>query len=321
MASKNRVILGGNLTRDPETRFTNDGTPVAAFGLAVTRPAPKGKDNGTDFFTVTAFGRLAELVAERRKKGDAACVEGRIDYSSWEAQDGSGVRRNQVGVKADDVQFVDTIGGGVNVAVLIGNLTRDPKSRAVRVGSGEEVSVCSFGLAMNRVRGPKGRRSHEDAVDFVDVEVWREQGRAVQANKKKGHGVIVVGRLRQDSWKAEDGSGSTRSKVKVVADSVQFTTKNGSASGSRNGTGSGSVRFQRSSASRTTAKEPSPSSDGVGATRAQVERLKRDVTKIAGDDGVAMAERKIGRALGDLTKGEASGHIDSLARTGKLAVA
>ena len=303
MASKNRVILGGNLTRDPETRFTNDGTPVAAFGLAVTRPAPKGKDNGTDFFTVTAFGRLAELVAERRKKGDAACVEGRIDYSSWEAQDGSGVRRNQVGVKADDVQFVDTIGGGVNVAVLIGNLTRDPKSRAVRVGSGEEVSVCSFGLAMNRVRSQK-----EDAVDFVDVDVWREQGQAVQANKKKGHGVMVVGRLRQDSWKAEDDS--PRSKVKVDADSVQFTTKNGSGTGS----GGGSARTHRGP------HTPAPS-DAVKATKAQIARLERDVTAIGGESGVAMAEHKLGKALADLTKGEASGHIESLAKTGKLAVA
>ena len=305
MASKNRVILGGNLTKDPDTRFTNDGTPVVEFGLAVTRPALRGQDNGTDYFTVTAFGRLAELVAERRKKGDAACVEGRIDYSSWEAQDGS--KRSQVRVKAEDIQFVDTIGNGVNVAVLIGNLTRDPESRDVETGSGEEVAVCSFGLAMNRVRS---RRSQEDAVDFVDVDVWREQGHAVQANKRKGHGVMIVGRLRHETWKAEDGSGATRGKVKVVADSVQFTTKNGSRNGSQNGAGH-PHRGSRIPAS----------GDGAPATRAQVERLKRDVTAIAGDEGVAMAERKIGKALGDLTREEASGHIDSLAKTGKLAVA
>ena len=311
MASKNHVTLGGNLTRDPETHFTPDKTLVATFGLAVSRPAPKGQDNGTDFFTVVAFGKLAELVAERKRKGDAVVVEGRIDYSSWEAQDGSGARRNQVRVKADDIQFVDTIGNGVNIAVLIGNLTRDPESRDVKTGAGEEVAVCSFGLAMNRVRS---RRSPDDAVDFVDVDVWREQGRAVQANKKKGHGVMIVGRLRQDSWKAEDDS--PRSKVKVVADSVQFTTKNGSGGGSADGSGSGSARSHRGSHT----PAASPSSDGIKATRAQVDRLRRDVTKIAGESGVAMAERKIGKSLGDLTKEEASGHIESLAKTGKLAV-
>ncbi len=305
MASKNRVILGGNLAKDPTTRFTNDKTPVAEFGLAVSRPAPKGQDNGTDFFTVVAFGKLAELVAGRKRKGDAACVEGRIDYSAWEAQDGS--RRNQVRVKADDIQFVDTIGNGVNIAVLIGNLTRDPESRDVKTGAGEEVAVCSFGLAMNRVRS---RRSPDDAVDFVDVDVWREQGQAVQANKKKGHGVMIVGRLRQNSWKAEDDS--PRSKVKVVADSVQFTTKNGATGGSANG----SARPHRNSHT----PAASPSSDGVRATRAQVERLRRDVTKIAGDGGVAMAEQRIGKAFSDLTKEEASGHIESLAKTGRLAV-
>ena len=251
---------------------------------------------------------MAEVVAEKKRKGDAVCVEGRIDYSSWEAKGGSGARRNQVRVKADDIQFVDAVGGGVNIAVLIGNLTRDPESRAVKTGSGEEVSVCSFGLAMNRLR------SQDDAVDFVDVDVWRESAKAVQANKQKGHGVMVVGRLRQDTWKADDGSGATRSKVKVVADSVQFTTKNG-ASG--NSSGSGFARSHRSS--HTPAS--SPSGDSVKATSAQVQRLKRDVTKIAGDDGVAMAEQRIGKALSDLSKEEASGHIDSLHKTGKLAVA
>lgn len=309
MASKNRVILGGNLTKDPETRTTNDGhTLIAEFGLAVSRPAPKGQDNGADFFTVVAFGRLAELVAERKRKGDAVEVEGRIDYSSWEAQDGSGAKRSQVRIKADDVQFVDAIGNGVNIAVLIGNLTRDPESRTVKTDS-EEAAVCSFGLAMNRVRSQK-----EDAVDFIDVDVWREQGQAVQANKTKGHGVMVVGRLRYDSWKAQDGS--PRSKVKVVGDSVQFTSKKdgGSANSSSNGSAAGSARTHRGS------HAPAPS-DGVPATKAQIERLKRDVTAIAGDDGVAMAEQKIGKALADLTKREASGYIDSLAKTGKLTVA
>ena len=62
----------------------------------------------------------------------------------------------------------------------------------------------------------------EDAADFVDVDCWRELGEIVQANKGKGHGVLVTGRLAQERWK--NGQGEARSKVKVVADAVQFTT-------------------------------------------------------------------------------------------------
>ena len=63
MASINRVNLAGNLTSDPEMAHTNDGTPVAKFGLAVGRP---GKDSGADFFTVVVWRRLAEAVAENK---------------------------------------------------------------------------------------------------------------------------------------------------------------------------------------------------------------------------------------------------------------
>jgi single-strand DNA-binding protein len=102
MASLNRVILAGNLTKDPELRFTNDGVPVCSFGLAVNRV--RSKQGGVDYFEINAWRELGEAVANYKKKGDGVIVEGRLQYRSWEAPDGS--KRSKVDVVADNVQFL-----------------------------------------------------------------------------------------------------------------------------------------------------------------------------------------------------------------------
>ena len=102
MVSFNRVILAGNLTRDPELRFTNDGVPVCSFGLAVNRVRSRNED--VDFFDVSAWRELGETIANYKKKGDPILVEGRLQYRTWEAQDGS--KRSKVDVVADNVQFL-----------------------------------------------------------------------------------------------------------------------------------------------------------------------------------------------------------------------
>lgn len=102
MVSFNRVILGGNMTRDPELRFTNDGIPVCNFGLAVNRVRSKNEE--VDFFDVTAWRELGETIANYKKKGDPILVEGRLQFRTWEAQDGS--KRSKVDVVADNVQFL-----------------------------------------------------------------------------------------------------------------------------------------------------------------------------------------------------------------------
>jgi len=102
MVSFNRVVLAGNLTRDPELRFTGDGVPVANFGLAVNRV--RSQNDAVDFFDVTAWRELGETVANYKKKGDPILVEGRLQYRTWEAQDGS--KRSKVDVVADNVQFL-----------------------------------------------------------------------------------------------------------------------------------------------------------------------------------------------------------------------
>ena len=102
MVSFNRVILAGNLTRDPELRFTGDGIPVCSFGLAVNRVRSKNED--VDFFDISAWRELGETIANYKKKGDPILVEGRLQYRTWEAQDGS--KRSKVDVVADNVQFL-----------------------------------------------------------------------------------------------------------------------------------------------------------------------------------------------------------------------
>src|SRR5262252_8827531 len=117
MASFNKIILLGNLTRDPELRFLPSGTPVASFGLAVN--TPRGGQNGPErggqdspserreevcFVDIVAFGRQAETASEYLRKGRAALIEGRLQWRSWEGQDGQ--KRSKHEVMADRIHFM-----------------------------------------------------------------------------------------------------------------------------------------------------------------------------------------------------------------------
>ena len=102
MVGFNRVVLGGNLTRDPELRFTQAGVPVCSFGIAVNRVRSRNEE--VDFFDVSAWRELGQTIANYKKKGDPILIEGRLQYRTWEAQDGS--KRSKVDVVADNVQFL-----------------------------------------------------------------------------------------------------------------------------------------------------------------------------------------------------------------------
>ncbi len=106
MATLNRVYLLGNLTRDPELRYTPSGTAVTSFGLAVNRRYRHGEEwkEETCFVDVTVFGRQAENVSEYLSKGRQALVEGRLTWRSWETEEGT--RRSKHEVVAQNVQFI-----------------------------------------------------------------------------------------------------------------------------------------------------------------------------------------------------------------------
>ena len=105
----NRVLLGGNLTRDPEVRFFANERAVANFSLAINRRF-KGADDQmkeeVTFIDVETWGRTAELVGQYLTKGRACFVEGRLKLDSWEDKDGQ--KRSKLKVVADSVQFLDS---------------------------------------------------------------------------------------------------------------------------------------------------------------------------------------------------------------------
>ena len=103
MVNFNRVVLAGNLTRDPELKVTPNGVPVCSFSIAVNRVRSK-QTEAVDFFNVTCWRELGERIANYKKRGDPILVEGRLQYRSWQAQDGA--KRSAVDVVADRVQFL-----------------------------------------------------------------------------------------------------------------------------------------------------------------------------------------------------------------------
>lgn len=105
MANGNNVDLIGNVTRDPELRFTPSGQAVATFGLAVNRRwqnrQTQAWEESTSFFDVVCWAQLAENVAESVTKGTRLIVSGRLDQRSWETAEGD--KRSKVEVVADEV--------------------------------------------------------------------------------------------------------------------------------------------------------------------------------------------------------------------------
>lgn len=114
-ANYNRVIIAGNLTRDPQVRFLGNERAVADIGLAVNRRWRDRDGNNqeeTTFVDVECWGRTAELVGQYLTKGRSALVEGRLKLDQWDDKEGN--RRSKLKVVADNVQFLDSRSGGMD---------------------------------------------------------------------------------------------------------------------------------------------------------------------------------------------------------------
>ena len=105
MASYNRVILVGNLTRDPEIRYIPSGTAVSEIGLAVNDRVKKGNEwvDETTFVDITLWGRTAEVANEYLSKGSSILIEGRLKLDTWEKE---GQKRSKMRVVADKMQML-----------------------------------------------------------------------------------------------------------------------------------------------------------------------------------------------------------------------
>ena len=114
MASFNKVILLGNLTRDPEVRYTPKGTAVTELGMAVNRvyTAENGeKREETTFVDVTLWGRTAEIAGEYLKKGRPVFIEGRLQLDTWDDKQ-SGQKRSKLKVVGEGLQLLGGRPGG-----------------------------------------------------------------------------------------------------------------------------------------------------------------------------------------------------------------
>src|SRR3954471_24309790 len=113
MPSFNKVILAGNLTRDPELRYTPKGTAVAKIGLAINRQwkddTGQQKEEVT-FVDVDAFGRQAEVISQYLKKGRPILVEGRLKLDQWDDKQ-TNQKRSRLGVVLESFQFLDSGSG------------------------------------------------------------------------------------------------------------------------------------------------------------------------------------------------------------------
>jgi single-strand DNA-binding protein len=113
VANFNKVILAGNLTRDPELRYTPKGTAVARLGIAINRKwkseTGELKEEVT-FVDVDAFGKTAETIGQYLKKGRPILIEGRLRYETWEDKQ-TKQKKSKLGVVMENFQFMDSGGG------------------------------------------------------------------------------------------------------------------------------------------------------------------------------------------------------------------
>jgi len=137
---------------------------------------------------------------------------------------------------------INLAASNINTVVVTGNLTRDPELRSLPSGT----SVCNMRIAVNTRRkdGPSGE--WVDKPNYFDVTVWGAQGENCSNYLSKGRPVAIEGRLEWSEWEAKDGSGK-RSKVEIVANSVQFLGSRGDNAGGGEGGGGNGNGFQAQS--------------------------------------------------------------------------
>ncbi len=114
MPNFNKVILMGNLTRDPEVKYTSSGTAIAKLGIAINRywrNQDGQQQEETTFVDVDAFGRQAETIGQYLKKGRPIMVEGRLKLDQWDDKQ-TGQKRSKMGIVLENFPFLDSRGEG-----------------------------------------------------------------------------------------------------------------------------------------------------------------------------------------------------------------
>lgn len=179
-ASLNKVLLIGNLTRDPELRYTPSGAAVCSFGIATNRfyVASDGtKKEETEFIKIVSWNKLAELCSQLLTKGRKVYVEGRLQIRNWETPDG--VAKQTTEVVIDDMRILDSrrdalgVGGEEEPPAPSADLSPaaaekvEPPAKAENKQSLRS-STSSAGL--KQTRGAKSEEKKADEEDTVDLD-------------------------------------------------------------------------------------------------------------------------------------------------------
>ena len=236
----NYIFLAGTLTQDPELRYTPGGLAILELNLG-GNDYVIGDDNQPRelawYHRATVFGAQAEMLANQLESGSPVFVEGRLDYRSWENQEGQ--RRSALDVRANRVEALtfgprtaesasgeptaaDAPGqhrlrNALNQVTILGNLTRDAELRYTPSGA----AVTRFSVAVNeRFRDRTG--NDQERTHYVDVNVWRELAEAC-GELRRGDPVFVIGRLVNDSWTDRDGN--KRYTTRIEGSRVEFLTR------------------------------------------------------------------------------------------------
>ncbi len=170
MASFNKVILMGNLTRDPQLKYLPSQTAVVEFGLACTRrfktQAGEDKEEVT-FVDCTAFGRTGEVINQYFTKGKPIFIEGRLKYDTWEDKQGGG-KRSKITVVIENFQFVggrDGGGGGGGMPDAAGGGEYDQR---------RERPMAARGAGAPPARGAAPRQAPQQEPPFSEDQQFKD---------------------------------------------------------------------------------------------------------------------------------------------------
>jgi len=232
MRGINHVHFIGSITQAPELKYTPGGMAILELMVAGRSEVltEDGEVKRPAFYNrVKAFSKFAEALADVFSAGDVVSVTGRLDYRAYETQEGekrsvvetviSSINKLAGTFEAEeDKRGQPILLHGLNQVTLGGNLTKDAELNHTASGA----TVARYNLAVNESYQSKGET--QEKVGFYRVEAWREM--AVEA--VKGDGMIVIGRLANESWQDKDGN--TRYGTKVEAERLHVvgsSTSNG----------------------------------------------------------------------------------------------
>jgi len=224
MYALNRSQIIGHLTEAPQIRQTPTGQSVGDLNIITKQTftnASGQPQTGVSYINVVVWRGLADICDKYLKKGSQVFIAGRIQTDDWEDQEGQ--KRYKTRVVADELILLDPrvahpalpegskVGGGLNQAEVVGNVTKDPEIRQTPNGD----SVCSFGVATNFSWKDRAGESQEK-TEFHNIVAWGELAKSLGESIKKGRKVYIAGRLQTRSWETPDGQ--KRWTTEIIAD-------------------------------------------------------------------------------------------------------